>query len=169
MVFYNRLMGVSAGAIMIGRTVTERPDLLAAAVMWAPMVNTLRFETTEGGPANVPQFGTLATKSGYLALKAMDAYSHVVDGTHYPAVLITGGINDHRVPVWMAAEMAARLREASATGKPVRLRVDFEGGHHMMGAVKADEISQATDTYAFVLEHTRLPAGRPSRKREQIT
>ncbi len=154
-------MGVSAGGIMIGRTVTERPDLLAAAVMWAPMVNTLRFETTEGGPANVPEFGTLATKPGYLALKEMDAYSHVVDGAKYPAVLITGGINDHRVPVWMAAEMAARLRAASTSGKPVRLRVDFEGGHHMMGAAKADEISQATDTYAFVLEHTGARAFQP--------
>ena len=88
----------------------------------------------------------------------MDAYSHVVDGTRYPAVLITGGINDHRVPVWMAGEMAARLRAATASDKPVRLRVDFEGGHHMMGAAKADEISQATDTYAFVLQHTGAAA-----------
>ena len=154
-------MGVSAGGVMIGRTVTERPDLLAAAVMWAPMINTLRFETTEGGPANVPEFGTLATKPGYLALKEMDAYSHVVNGARYPAVLITGGINDHRVPVWMAAEMAARLRAATASGRPVRLRVDFEGGHHMMGAAKADEISQATDTYAFVLQHTGAAAFQP--------
>ena len=100
------------------------------------MVNTLRFETTEGGPANVAEFGTLGTKEGYLALKEMDAYSHVVDGAKYPAVLITGGLNDHRVPVWMAAEMAARLRAASGSGEPVRLRVDFEGGHHMMGAAK---------------------------------
>ncbi len=73
-------MGVSAGGIMIGRTVTERPDLLAAAVMWAPMVNTLRFETTEGGPANTAEFGSLASEQGYRELKEMDAYSHVVDG-----------------------------------------------------------------------------------------
>ena len=155
-------MGVSAGGVMIGRSVTERPGLLAAAVMWAPMVNTLRFETTEGGPANVAEFGTLGTKEGYLALKEMDAYSHVVDGAKYPAVLITGGLNDHRVPVWMAAEMAARLRAASGSGEPVRLRVDFEGGHHMMGAAKADQIGQAADTYAFVLEHTGARGFTPS-------
>ena len=150
-------MGVSAGGVMIGRTVTERPDLLAAAVMWAPMVNTLRFETTEGGPANVAEFGSVATPQGYTALKMMDSYSHVVDGVSYPAVLITGGINDHRVPVWMAAEMAARLQKASVSGKPVRLRIDFQGGHHMMGAAKSDKISQMVDTEAFVLHATGSP------------
>jgi prolyl oligopeptidase len=154
-------MGVSAGGIMIGRTVTERPDLLAAALMWAPMINTLRFETTEGGPANVAEFGTIKTKEGYAALREMDAYSHVVDGTRYPAVLLTGGMNDHRVPVWMAAEMAARLRTASSSGQPVRLRVDFEAGHHMMGVAKADAISQAVDSWAFVLAHTGDPAFSP--------
>jgi prolyl oligopeptidase len=128
------------------------------------MINTLRFETTEGGPGNVAEFGSLSTKDGYIALKEMDAYSHVVDGAKYPAVLLTGGLNDHRVPVWMAAEMAARLRAASASGKPIRLRVDFEGGHHMMGAAKADQISQATDTFAFVLEHTGDPAFQPPAK-----
>jgi len=151
-------LGVSAGGIMIGRTVTERPDLLAAALMWVPMINTLRFETTEGGPANVAEFGTLKTREGYAALREMDAYSHVVDGTRYPAVMLTGGMNDHRVPVWMAGEMAARLRSASASGKPIRLRVDFEGGHHMMGVAKSDAISQAVDSWAFVLEHTGDPA-----------
>ena len=150
-------MGVSAGGIMIGRTVTERPDLLAAAVMWAPMINTLRFETTEGGPANVAEFGSIATEQGYQTLKMMDAYSHVTDGVRYPAILITGGINDHRVPVWMAAQMAAKLQKASASSKPVRLRIDFQGGHHMMGAAKADKISQMVDTEAFVLHATGAP------------
>jgi prolyl oligopeptidase len=154
--------GTSAGGIMIGRTVTERPDLLAAAVMWSPVTNALRFETTEGGPANTAEFGSTATPAGYAALRAMDAYSHVVAGTAYPAILITGGINDHRVPVWMSAQMAARLQAATTSGKPVYLRIDFEGGHHMMGAAKADRVSQATDTLAFVLQATGAADVQPS-------
>ena len=124
--------------------------------------HTLRFETTEGGPANTAEFGSLASEQGYRELKEMDAYSHVVDGTKYPAVLLTGGINDHRVPVWMGAEMTARLRAATSSGKHVRLRIDFEGGHHMMGAAKADQISQSTDTWAFVLQNTGHPSFQPS-------
>lgn len=144
--------GGSAGGITIGRTVTERPDLLAGAVMWAPMANTLRFETTEGGPENVAEYGSVSTPDGYAALRTMDSYSHVVDGTHYPAVLITIGLNDHRVPPWMGAEMAARLQAASRSGKPVLLRVDDQGGHHVMGASKQDMDSQITDMLAFVLQ-----------------
>jgi prolyl oligopeptidase len=153
--------GASAGGIMIGRTITERPDLIAGAVMWAPMVNMLRFETTEGGPANAAEFGSVKTTEGLSALRAMDAYSHVVDGTEYPAVLITIGLNDHRVPSWMGAEMAARLQAASSSGKPILLRVDDQGGHHVMGTSKADTDSQITDMLAFALMETGDPAFKP--------
>ena len=119
--------------------------------MWAPMTNTLRFETTEGGPSNTAEFGSTATPQGYAGLRAMDAYSHVVDHTAYPATLITIGVNDHRVPPWMGAEMAARLQAATSSGQPVMLRVDFEGGHHTMGVAKDDEARQFADTFAFAL------------------
>ncbi len=154
-------LGASAGGIMIGRAITERPDLLAGAVMWAPVSNTLRFETTEGGPANTAEFGSVATQDGYKALREMDPYSHVVDGTSYPAVLITIGLNDHRVPPWMGAEMAARLQAATRSGKPVFLRVDDHGGHHVMGVSKDDMDSQITDMLAFVLKETGDPAFQP--------
>jgi prolyl oligopeptidase len=155
-------MGVSGGGIMIGRTVTERPDLLAAAVMWSPVTNALRFETTEGGPANTAELGSTATPAGYAALRAMDTYSHIAAGTAYPAILITGGANDHRVPVWMSAETAARFQAASGGGKPVYLRIDFEGGHHNFGAAKADRVALMTDTLAFVLQATGAPDFQPS-------
>jgi prolyl oligopeptidase len=155
-------IGISAGGIMIGRTVTERPDLLKAAIMWAPIVNTLRFETTEGGPANTAEFGSTATPEGYAALRAMDPYSHVENHTPYPATLITVGVNDHRVPPWMGAEMAARLQAASSSGQPVMLRVDFEGGHHMLGVAKDDMASQFADTFAFALKAAGDPRFQPS-------
>ena len=153
--------GASAGGIMIGRTLTERPDLLAGAVMWAPMTNMLHFEMTEGGPANEAEFGSVGTHEGYASLRAMDAYSHVVDGTDYPAVLISVGVNDHRVPSWMGAEMAARLQAASRSGRPVLLRVDDQGGHHVIGASRADMNAQITDMLAFVLQQARDPAFQP--------
>ena len=153
--------GASAGGIMIGRTLTERPDLLAGAVMWAPTTNMLRMETTEGGPQNVAEFGSVGTHEGYVNLRAMDAYSHVVDGTDYPAGLISVGRNAPRGPGGMGAEMAARLQAASRSGKPVLLRVDDQGGHHVMGASRADMNSQITDMLAFVLQQAGDPAFQP--------
>jgi prolyl oligopeptidase len=92
----------------------------------------------------------------------MDSYSHVVDHTAYPATLITVGVNDHRAPPWMGAEMAARLQAASTSGEPVLLRVDFEGGHHTMGVAKDDTAVQFADTFAFVLRAAGDPAFQPS-------
>ncbi len=60
---------------------------------------TLRvdFERTLNGPANVPEFGSVATADGFHNLLAMSAYDHVMPGTRYPAVLLTTGLNDPRV------------------------------------------------------------------------
>lgn len=142
--------GTSAGGILIGRAVTERPDLFAAAFMGVPMSDMLRFETTPGGPANVAEFGSVATPEGYRALKVMSPLANVVDGVRYPPILITAGMNDGRVPAWVPAKMAARLQAAS-TGGPVRLRVDFDAGHGI-GSTKAQRDAQAADVQAFLLQ-----------------
>jgi protease II len=59
----------------------------------------------------------------------LDAYERVKDGVAYPAVMCVTGLNDPRVPTWMVAKMAARLQAASASGKPILLRADFDAGH----------------------------------------
>lgn len=142
--------GTSAGGILIGRAITERPDLFKAAFMGVPAADMLRFETTEGGPANVNEFGTTQTEAGYKALKAMSPLAHVVDGTPYPAVIVSAGMNDHRVPSWVPAKMAARLQAAS-TGGPVRLRVDFDAGHGG-GSTKTQRDELYADVEAFLLQ-----------------
>jgi len=153
--------GTSAGGILIGRAVTERPDLFAAAFMGVPITDTLRFETTPGGPANVAEFGSVATPEGYRALKAMSPLVHVVDGVRYPPILITAGMNDGRVPAWVPAKLAARLQAAS-TGGPVRLRVDFDAGHGI-GSTKAQRDAQAADVQAFLFQALGAPDFQPKR------
>ncbi len=153
--------GTSAGGVMVGRVLTERPDLLAAAIMNVPMADTLRFELTEGGPSNTAEFGSTATAAGYRALSVMSAYGNVVDGTRYPPVLVTGGLNDHRVPVWMAGKMAARLQAATPGPDGVRLRVDFDAGHGI-GSNKAQRDATMTDTLAFILRAMGDPAFQPA-------
>ena len=97
------------------------------------MSDTLRTELTQNGETNIPEFGSVKTEEGFKALKAMSAYHHVKDGTAYPAVLLETGMNDPRVDPWEMAKMTARLQAATASGKPVLLRVDYAGGHGAMG------------------------------------
>jgi prolyl oligopeptidase len=154
--------GTSAGGIMVGRVLTERPDLLAAAIMNVPMADALRNELTEGGPSNTAEFGSTATEAGYRALRVMSPYANVVDGTRYPPVLVTGGLNDHRVPVWMAGKMAARLQAATPGPDGIRLRVDFDAGHGV-GSNKAQRDATMADTLAFILRATGHPDFQPGR------
>jgi prolyl oligopeptidase len=140
--------GTSAGGILIGRAITERPDLFRAAVPRVGVMNALRVEHEPGGKANIPEFGTTATETGFHALREMDAVEHVRPDVRYPAVLLTAGINDSRVEAWQPAKMAASLQERSAGG-PVLLRVGFDAGHGM-GLTKTQRVEETADVYAFL-------------------
>lgn len=155
--------GTSAGGILIGRTITERPDLFAAAISRVGASNILRFENSQGGPANVPEFGTVSTEVGFKALYEMDAYSHVKPNTPYPAVLLTTGINDPRVPVWQVAKMTARLQATSTSGKPILLRVDSDAGHGFIDSTKSQVNAERADWYAFMLWQFGDPEFQPSK------
>lgn len=79
---------------------------------------------TADGPLNVTEYGGLNTEDGFRNLLEISADYHVKDGVNYPAVLITTGINDPRVVPWEPGKMAAPLQAATASKKPVPLRVD---------------------------------------------
>jgi prolyl oligopeptidase len=141
--------GASAGGITVGGAITQRPDLFRAVVIAVGSLNSTRSEFTESGPANIPEFGSVTNSEQFPYVLAMDAYQHVKDGTPYPAVLLTGGYDDPLVAVWEPAKMAARLQAATSSGRPVLLRVDFDGGHEPASArARHDE---ETDEFAFLL------------------
>lgn len=142
--------GTSAGGIPSSNALVQRPELWAAMVIRVGVTNPLRFEFTENGPPNVPEMGSVATEAGFRGLYAVDAYSHVQDGTAYPAVLLTTGLNDPRVVVWQATKLAARLQAASSSGKPIVLRIEAQGGHGM-GATREQVDAEWADIMAFLL------------------
>jgi prolyl oligopeptidase len=142
--------GGSAGGITVGRALTERPDLFAAIIDDVGMSDTVRFETSANGPPNVPEFGSVSSAEGFKGLLAMSSYHHVEDGAKYPAVLLTTGINDPRVDSWQMGKMTARLQAASASGKPILLRVDFDAGHGI-GSTKQQANEGIVDGWAFLL------------------
>ncbi|HXQ14810.1 MAG TPA: prolyl oligopeptidase family serine peptidase [Caulobacteraceae bacterium] len=152
--------GGSAGGIMVGRFLTERPDLVTVAISQVGVSNATRAEFSENGPDNVPEFGTVKDPDGFKGLYEMDAYQHVKDGTRYPAVLLTTGANDPRVAPWEAGKMAARLQSASSSKKPVILRVETDAGHGI-GSTRKQRDDETADTYAFILWQTGDPRFQP--------
>jgi prolyl oligopeptidase len=154
-------MGTSAGGITIGRAITTRPDLFGAAIDWVGMSDTLRSETSANGLPNVPEFGSVKTKTGFEALYAMSPYAHVKKGTAYPAVLLMTGANDPRVDPWEMDKMAARLEAATSSGKPILLRVDYHGGHNVIGATRSDREETFADLFSFLLWQLGKPEFQP--------
>jgi prolyl oligopeptidase len=142
--------GTSAGGILIGGAITQRPDLFRAALIRVGATNTIREEYTAGGPANIPEFGTVKDRAQFPAMLAMDAYNHVEKGVAYPAVLLTGGANDPRVTVWIPAKMTARLQASTASGRPVLFRVEFDAGHGI-GSTRTQRDVETADEFAFLL------------------
>lgn len=151
----------SAGGILIGRAIEERPDLFGAVVSRVPLADTLRFETTANGPDNIPEFGDVRTPDGFKALYAMSPYAHVEDGVKYPPTLVYAGFNDQRVAAWIPAKFAARLQAATASGKPVLLRVDYDAGHTGFDATRAQSDRNTADMLGFALWQTGDPDFQP--------
>jgi prolyl oligopeptidase len=146
----------SAGGVLIGRALTERPDLFAAAIPEVGCLNTLRAEESPNGPVNAPEFGTVKDSVECLGLIEMDSYLHVKDGVKYPATLITAGMNDPRVIAWQPAKFAARLQAANASNKPILLFVDYEAGHGV-GNRKTKGFESLADMLSFAFWQTGQP------------
>jgi prolyl oligopeptidase len=153
--------GRSAGGITMGRALTERPDLFAAVIDGVGWSNPLRYVAEQNGYGEEPEWGAIADPAGYKALKLIDSYQAVKDGTPYPAVLLTTGVTDPRVAPFHVAKMTARLQAATSSGKPVILRVDFDAGHGI-GSTRAQQDREAVDTYAFLLWRTGVKGHQPA-------
>jgi prolyl oligopeptidase len=146
----------SSGGILIGRSMTERPDLFAAVSPQAGVMNTVRLEESPNGPVNAPEFGTVSDSLECMALIEMDSYLHIEDGVDYPATLITAGFNDPRVIVWQSAKFAARLQAANSSRHPILFEVDYTSGHGM-GDTKSKAFEDLADLFAFSLWQTGHP------------
>ncbi len=148
--------GASAGGILVGMALAERPDLFAAVIPQVGALNPLRGEESPNGPVNVPEFGTVKKEDECRALLAMDPYLNLKDHVSYPAALVTTGLNDPRVIAWQPAKFAARLQQATSSGKPVLFFADDKAGHGM-GNSKTKEFETLADVLSFGLWQTGHP------------
>jgi prolyl oligopeptidase len=153
-------MGGSAGGITVGRFMTERPDLPAVVIDQVGVSNATRSEFSPNGPPNIPEFGTVTNEEGFKGLYEMDAMLHVKDGTRYPSVMLTTGLNDPRVSSWEPTKMTARLQAANASSNPIILRVETDAGHGI-GSTREQRDHELADTFAFILWRTGDPHYQP--------
>lgn len=161
------IVGGSAGGLLVGRAMTERPDLFGAVVASVGLLDAVRSEDEPNGAPNVPEFGTRTTEDGFRSLLAMSTYHHVRPGTDYPAVMLTAGVHDPRVAVWQSTKMAARLMAEGAGRRPVLLRLDYASGHGI-GDTREQVLLDVADTYAFLLWSFGIEGFQPAPRPDAI-
>ncbi len=154
------IYGGSAGGIFVGRAMTERPDLFAAAVPNVPVLDMVRSEQRANGVANVPEYGTVKVEAEFHALLRNSSYHAIQNGTRYPATMLMHGVNDSRVDVWQSLKYASRLADAQKGQQAVLLRLDYEAGHGA-GSGADQAIQRTADLQAFMLWQMGVPEFQP--------
>ena len=125
------IRGGSNGGLLVGSALTKRPDLFRAVFCGFPdldMVRFYQFTDTNNMPALL-EYGNAAVAEEFEVLRTFSPYQNVRDGVDYPAVMLTQGDLDTRVPPLQARKMTARLQAASTSGLPVILDYDPRAGH----------------------------------------
>ncbi len=150
------ISGGSNGGLLVGAALTQRPDLYAAAVCSAPLLDMVRYERFGLGQTWNVEYGTAADAEQLGWLLAYSPYHHVAPGTRYPAVLFTVFTNDTRVDPVHAYKMCAALQHATSSGpqRPVLLRAEAQVGHGARAVSRTAEL--AGDTLSFAARHTGL-------------
>ena len=142
--------GRGDGATVVGAVVTQRPELLRAAVAANGRYDLLRLERDPAGEYDAPDFGSVRERAQFDALAALSPLRAVRDGVHYPAVLLLAGQREGRVDPAQSRKMAARLQQADPSGHAVLLRTDVSSGQAAQASLSA-AIDQAADEYGFLL------------------
>jgi prolyl oligopeptidase len=146
--------GGSNGGLLVGAAVTQRPDLFAAAVCSAPLLDMVRYERFKIGETWNVEYGSAAKPEELGWLLGYSPYHHVRDGVEYPAVLFTVFSNDSRVDPLHGYKLCAALQHATASGRPVLLRAEGQVGHGQRAVSLM--AGQAGDCLAFVAHETGL-------------
>ena len=149
--------GGSNGGLLMGAVLTQRPDLFRAVVSHVGIYDSLRSELEPNGAFNITEFGTVKDPDQFKALYAYSPYHHVVDGTHYPAILLMTGDHDGRVNPYHSRKMMARLQAANRSEYPILLRTTAAAGHGI-GTGLGERIAQEADGDAFLFEQLGMIA-----------
>lgn len=145
---YLAISGGSNGGLLVGATMTQRPDLAKVALPAVGVMDMLRYHKFTAGAGWASDYGTADdSKEMFEYLKKYSPVHALKDSVAYPATMVTTADHDDRVVPAHSFKFAATLQEKNTGPNPVLIRIDTKSGHGSSNLTKAIE-SQA-DQYAF--------------------
>ncbi len=145
------IRGGSNGGLLVGATMTQRPDLMKVALPAVGVLDMLRYHTFTAGAGWAYDYGTAEqSKEMFEYLKGYSPVHNVDANTQYPATLVTTGDHDDRVVPAHSFKFAAQLQDKQAGTNPTLIRIETDAGHGA-GTPISKTIEQYADIYGFTL------------------
>ncbi len=164
---YLALKGASNGGLLVGATMTQRPDLAKVALPAVGVLDMLRYHTFTAGAGWAYDYGTVEqSKEMFEYLKGYSPVHNVKAGVQYPATLITTGDHDDRVVPAHSFKFAAALQSKQTGNNPTLIRIEIDAGHGA-GTPVSKIIEQYADIFGFTLYNMGFEV-LPTKTKEKI-
>jgi oligopeptidase B len=145
-------IGGSAGGLLMGAVVNQRPALFRAVVAEVPFVDVVNTMLDESLPLTIGEFqewGNPKLAEQYRWIRAYSPYDNLQPGA-YPALLVRTGLNDSQVQYWEPAKYVARLRTLKTDTFPLLLKINLQVGHGGSSG-RYDALRERAEVWAFLL------------------
>lgn len=148
---YLAIRGGSNGGLLVGTTMTQRPELMKVVLPAVGVLDMLRYHAFTAGAGWAYDYGTAEdTKEMFEYLKGYSPLHNIKQGVEYPATLVTTGDHDDRVVPAHSFKFAAELQEKQSGNNPVLIRIETNAGHGA-GTPVSKTIEQYADIFGFTL------------------
>jgi len=123
--------GGSAGGLLMGVMVNQRPDAFAGVIAEVPFVDILNTMLDPSIPLTVTEYEEWGNPDDPATFKMIAEYGPYenIEATNHPALLVTAGLNDPRVQYWEPAKWVAKLRSETTSTRPILFRTEIDSGH----------------------------------------
>ncbi len=147
---YLAIRGGSNGGLLVGATMTQRPDLMKVALPAVGVLDMLRYHKFTSGAGWAHDYGTAEdSKEMFDYLLGYSPLHNLKPNTAYPATLITTGDHDDRVVPAHSFKFAAQLQAYHQGENPVLIRIETDAGHGA-GVSLAKQLEASADMYSFI-------------------
>jgi len=164
---YLAIRGGSNGGLLVGATMTQRPDLVKVALPAVGVLDMLRYHTFTAGAGWAYDYGTAQdSKEMFEYLKGYSPVHNVKEGVEYPATMVTTGDHDDRVVPAHSFKFAAELQSKQAGNNPTLIRIETDAGHGA-GTPVSKTIEQYADIFGFTLYNMGFDV-LPSKTKEKV-
>jgi prolyl oligopeptidase len=147
------IRGRSNGGLLMGASMTQRPDLFGAIWCGYPLLDMLRYQMFEMGRTWTTEYGSAENAKDYPYILKYSPYQNVKAGAKYPAIFFFTGDGDTRVDPMNARKMTPLMQTSTSSGRPILLHYSLKGGHSA-GVSQTQLVQDYADEMAFLWTET---------------